>query len=124
MAPPRPRPPATRHSRIVDACTACSIASCSHSSPERTRRRRLLFAAMGVLVLAAAGLVAVKAVVLKMLPFDNKSEFQIVLDMPEGSTLERTNQLLAELAGVIDRVPEVANYQGYAGTAAPITFNG
>ncbi|TPG11149.1 efflux RND transporter permease subunit [Rhodanobacter glycinis] len=88
------------------------------------RRRRLLFAAMGVLVLAAVGLVVVKAVVLKMLPFDNKSEFQIVVDMPEGSTLERTNRLLGELAQSLAGVPEVKDWQGYAGTAAPITFNG
>ena len=88
------------------------------------RRRRLLFAAMGVLVLAAVGLVGVKAVVLKMLPFDNKSEFQIVVDMPEGSTLERTNRLLGELAQAVANVPEVKDWQGYAGTAAPITFNG
>jgi multidrug efflux pump subunit AcrB len=88
------------------------------------RRRRLLFAAMGVLVLAAVGLVVVKAVVLKMLPFDNKSEFQIVVDMPEGSTLERTNRLLGELAQNLAGVPEVKDWQGYAGTAAPITFNG
>ena len=88
------------------------------------RRRRLLFAAMGALVLGAVGLVAVKAVILKMLPFDNKSEFQLVLDMPEGSTLEPTNRVLTELAHALDRVPEVKNYQGYAGTAAPITFNG
>jgi len=88
------------------------------------RRRRLLFTSMGVLVLAAVGLVVVKAVVLKMLPFDNKSEFQVVVDMPEGSTLQTTNQLLTGLAHALDRVPEVMNYQGYAGTAAPITFNG
>ncbi|TAN00194.1 MAG: efflux RND transporter permease subunit, partial [Rhodanobacteraceae bacterium] len=88
------------------------------------RRRRLLFAAMGALVLAAAGLVVVKAVVLKMLPFDNKSEFQVVVDMPEGSTLETTDQLLTQMAHALDRVQEVMNYQGYAGTAAPITFNG
>jgi multidrug efflux pump subunit AcrB len=88
------------------------------------RRRHLLFAAMGVLVLAAVGLVVVKAVVLKMLPFDNKSEFQIVVDMPEGSTLERTNRLLGELAQSLAGVPEVKDWQGYAGTAAPITFNG
>ena len=94
------------------------------SGARAPRRRHVLFAVMGALVLTAVGLVAVKAVILKMLPFDNKSEFQIVLDMPEGSTVERTNQLLSELAGVIERVPEVANYQGYAGTAAPITFNG
>jgi multidrug efflux pump subunit AcrB len=88
------------------------------------RRRRLLFASMGVLVLAAVGLVVVKAAVLKMLPFDNKSEFQVVVDMPEGSTLETTNALLGQLAHALGGVPEVMNYQGYAGTAAPITFNG
>jgi multidrug efflux pump subunit AcrB len=88
------------------------------------RRRRLLFAAMGVLVLGAVGLVVIKAVVLKMLPFDNKSEFQIVVDMPEGGTLERTNRLLGELAQSLAGVPEVKDWQSYAGTAAPITFNG
>ncbi len=88
------------------------------------RRRHLLFAAMGLLVLGAVALVGVKAVVLKMLPFDNKSEFQVVVDMPEGSTLESTNQLLGELAQAVARVPEVVDWQGYAGTAAPITFNG
>jgi len=92
--------------------------------PRAARRRRLLFTAMGVLVLAAVGLVAGRIVVLKMLPFDNKSEFQVVVDMPEGSTLEATNRLLGELARALDAVPEVLNYQGYAGTAAPITFNG
>lgn len=88
------------------------------------RKRKLLFTSMGVLVLAAAGLVLVKAVVLKMLPFDNKSEFQVVVDMPVGSTLERTNRVLSELAQSVSTLPEVKNWQGYAGTAAPITFNG
>ena len=88
------------------------------------RRRKLLFASMGLLVIAAAGLVLVKAVVLKMLPFDNKSEFQVVVDMPAGSTLERTNHVLAELAQAVSTIPEVKDWQGYAGTAAPITFNG
>ncbi len=93
-------------------------------SDRAPRRRRLLFAAMGVLVMAAVGLVVIQAVVLKMLPFDNKSEFQIVVDMPEGSTLERTNELLGKLAGSLANVAEVKDWQGYAGTAAPITFNG
>jgi multidrug efflux pump subunit AcrB len=88
------------------------------------RRRRLLFLAMAVLVALAASLAVFRLVVLKMLPFDNKSELQLVVDMPEGSTLEATNAVLAELAGVLDRTPEVLHYQGYAGTAAPINFNG
>ncbi len=93
-------------------------------SDRAPRRRRLLFAAMGVLVMAAVGLAVIQAVILKMLPFDNKSEFQIVVDMPEGSTLERSNELLGKLAGSLADVAEVKDWQGYAGTAAPITFNG
>ncbi|MGB3392310.1 MAG: efflux RND transporter permease subunit [Stenotrophomonas sp.] len=88
------------------------------------RRRRLLFVAMAALVALAASLAGFKLVVLKMLPFDNKSELQLVVDMPEGRTLEDTSALLAELAGVLDRTPEVRDYQGHAGTAAPINFNG
>jgi multidrug efflux pump subunit AcrB len=89
-----------------------------------TRRRRQLYVAMAALVVVAASLAMFKLVVLKMLPFDNKSELQIVVDLPEGRTLEDTNALLNELAAVLDRTPEVLNYQGYAGTAAPINFNG
>ena len=92
---------------------------------ERASRRRLvLFASMAALVLLAASLAVFQQVVLKMLPFDNKSEFQVVVDLPEGRTLEDTNALLVELAAAVDRVPEVLHYQGYAGTAAPINFNG
>jgi multidrug efflux pump subunit AcrB len=59
-----------------------------------------------------------------MLPFDNKSELQVVLDMPEGTSLEQTAQVLAELGEYLETVPEVSDYQAYAGTAAPINFNG
>jgi multidrug efflux pump subunit AcrB len=59
-----------------------------------------------------------------MLPFDNKSEFQVVVDLPEGRSLEDTNALLVELAGTVAQVPEVLDFQGYAGTSAPINFNG
>ncbi|QDH69194.1 efflux RND transporter permease subunit [Marilutibacter alkalisoli] len=88
------------------------------------RRRRMLFAGMAALVVLAASLAVLEWVVLKMLPFDNKSELQVVVDLPEGRTLEDTNALLGELAAVVDTVPEVLDYQGYAGTAAPINFNG
>ncbi|MGN6093658.1 MAG: efflux RND transporter permease subunit, partial [Luteibacter jiangsuensis] len=88
------------------------------------RHRTWLFGSMVLLVLVAVGFVVVNAVVLKMLPFDNKSEFQVVVDMPEGSTVERTDRLLGELAQAIAKVPEVKNWQGYAGMSAPITFNG
>ncbi len=88
------------------------------------RRRRWLFGGMIALVLMAASLAAFELVVLKMLPFDNKSEVQIVVDMPEGSTLETTNALLGELAVAVSAYPEVLSFQGYAGTSAPINFNG
>jgi len=75
-------------------------------------------------ILLAVSLVAFKLVVLKMLPFDNKSELQVVVDMPEGTSVEHTARVLDELAGYVRSVPEVSDYQTYAGTAAPINFNG
>jgi multidrug efflux pump subunit AcrB len=72
----------------------------------------------------SVALVGVKLVVLKMLPFDNKSEFQIVVDMPTGTALEQTSGVLHEIGAYLASVPEVTDYQGYAGTAAPINFNG
>jgi multidrug efflux pump subunit AcrB len=88
------------------------------------KRRKLLFASMAALVLLTASLAVFKVVILKMLPFDNKSEIQVVVDMPEGTTLETTNALIARLAAAVSRFPEVHDLQGYAGTAAPINFNG
>ena len=88
------------------------------------RRRLWLFGGMVALVALSASLALFQLVVMKMLPFDNKSEFQVVVDLPEGRTLEDTNALLVELAAAVDAVPEVLDYQGYAGTAAPINFNG
>ncbi|PXX37290.1 efflux RND transporter permease subunit [Undibacterium pigrum] len=61
---------------------------------------------------------------LKMLPFDNKSEFQVIVDMPAGTPVEKTAAVLRELGTYLARVPEVAHYQAYAGIAAPINFNG
>jgi multidrug efflux pump subunit AcrB len=88
------------------------------------RRRYLFFGGVAALVLLSASLAVLQLVVLKMLPFDNKSELQVVVDLPEGRTLEDTNALLSELAAVVDGVPEVLDYQGYAGTSAPMNFNG
>jgi multidrug efflux pump subunit AcrB len=65
-----------------------------------------------------------KSVIVKMLPFDNKNEFQVVIDMPEGTTLERTSAVTREIAQYLATKPEVVNYQNYIGTSAPITFNG
>ncbi len=86
--------------------------------------RLLLGVMMIVLIVASVSLVGVKLVVLKMLPFDNKSEFQVIVDMPEGASVEYTAAVLNELGDYLAQVPEVHDYQAYAGTAAPINFNG
>jgi len=62
--------------------------------------------------------------VLKMLPFDNKSEFQVVVDMPEGTSVEHTARVLSDIGKVLDGVAEISDYQIYAGTASPVGFNG
>ncbi|MFT3847519.1 MAG: efflux RND transporter permease subunit [Propionivibrio sp.] len=86
--------------------------------------RRSLMAVVLLLIVGSLSLAGVKLVVLKMLPFDNKSEFQVVLDMPVGTPLEETARVLREIGDEVGKVPEVINYQAYAGTASPINFNG
>ncbi|MFO1401941.1 MAG: efflux RND transporter permease subunit [Steroidobacteraceae bacterium] len=93
--------------------------------PQQGRRnRRRLWAGVGGLILLSVALPAVQWVVLKMLPFDNKSEFQVVLDMPTGTPVERTAAALGDMGRYLATVPEVRDYQVYAGLAAPINFNG
>ena len=93
-------------------------------APKARRNRRLLWGGIALAIVISVSLAAVKLVVLKMLPFDNKSEFQVVVDMPTGTPVERTNAVLGDLAEVLRSVPEVTTVQSYAGTSAPINFNG
>ncbi|MBI3522918.1 MAG: efflux RND transporter permease subunit [Betaproteobacteria bacterium] len=88
------------------------------------RARRKLWIGLLVAILASVSLVAVKLVVMKMLPFDNKSEFQVVLDMPVGTPLEDTAKVLRALGEHLATVEEVSDYQAYAGISSPINFNG
>jgi len=88
------------------------------------KARKKLLLAVVLLILGSVSLAVVKLVVLKMLPFDNKSEFQIVLDMPVGTPVEDTARVLREISSEIAKVPEITDYQAYAGTASPINFNG
>ena len=90
----------------------------------RTRWRLAFLAGIVVLLLAAMATVGLGWVKVKMLPFDNKSEFQIILNMPEGSALERTAQAAREIAAAVRVEPEVTDYQIYTGVAAPFNFNG
>jgi multidrug efflux pump subunit AcrB len=89
-----------------------------------TRNRALLGAGVAGLIAVSLALPALGLVVLKMLPFDNKSEFQVIVDMPAGTPVEQTAAVLRELAAHLARQPEVTDYQAYAGIAAPINFNG
>ncbi|MDY0780978.1 efflux RND transporter permease subunit [Tenacibaculum sp. IB213877] len=77
-----------------------------------------------VLLLGSLSMFFTKSVAVKMLPFDNKNEFQVVIDMPEGTTLERTAAVTKEIAQYLSTRSEVVNYQSYVGASAPITFNG
>jgi multidrug efflux pump subunit AcrB len=88
------------------------------------KKRWLLLAGILIALLLSVGLAAVQWVVLKMLPFDNKSEYQVVLDMPAGTPLEDTAAALQDMTAFLAQQPELSNVQGYAGTASPITFNG
>lgn len=89
------------------------------------KKARHLFMVVNAILLAGAmGLVAIGWVQVKMLPFDNKNEFQIIINMPEGSSLEQTVQASREIAQAVSGEPEVVNYQIYAGTASPFNFNG
>jgi multidrug efflux pump subunit AcrB len=87
-------------------------------------KRWLFLVMVAVLLLASCGLVLIKKVHVKMLPFDNKSEFQVIIDMPEDSTLENTLSAALEMGDYIKTVNEVVDYEIYAGTAGPFNFNG
>ncbi len=91
---------------------------------ESKKKRWLFLGITFALLLGSVGLFFTKSVAVKMLPFDNKNEFQVVIDMPEGSTLERTAAVAGEIGQFIRTQPNVVNYQTYVGTSSPITFNG
>jgi len=88
------------------------------------RRRWLFLGGVVILLLAAAAFVPLKWVRVKMLPFDNKSEFQVIIDMPNGTPLEQTTRVAQTLGQYLAQQPEVTNYQIYSGTSGPYNFNG
>ena len=91
---------------------------------ENPRRRWIFLAGIVALLLAACSMVAFKLVRVKMLPFDNKSEFQVMVDMPEGTPLEKTLAVEQQIGSYLHTQPDVTNYQLYAGTSGPYNFNG
>ncbi len=88
------------------------------------RRAGIFLAAVGIATLLACAMFATKTVVVKLLPFDNKSELDVVLNLPEGSSLEETQRALFQAAVIAGKMPEMRSMQAYAGTAAPFNFNG
>ncbi|HYS43260.1 MAG TPA: efflux RND transporter permease subunit, partial [Geobacteraceae bacterium] len=77
-----------------------------------------------VLLLASCSLVLFKLVTVKMLPFDNKNELQVIVDAPSGTTLEETARIVAEMGDALRREPQVSDFQSYVGVSAPFNFNG
>jgi multidrug efflux pump subunit AcrB len=91
---------------------------------QKPSRRWIFFGAVFILLAAAVAFIPLKWVQVKMLPFDNKSEFQVIIDMPDGTPLEQTTRVAQELGSYLGRQPEVVNYEIYAGTSGPYNFNG
>jgi len=91
----------------------------------KSRRSAWIFlGSVGLATVIACAMFATKTVTVKLLPFDNKSELQVVLDMPEGTSLEETGATLAQAAGIAGGLSEVTSLESYAGTATPFNFNG
>ncbi|MDR3691686.1 MAG: efflux RND transporter permease subunit [Fimbriimonas sp.] len=86
--------------------------------------RTVFFLAVIGMLFGAMALVGMKLVTVKMLPFDNKNEFQVIVDMPTGTTLEQTSAVTQALADYGSKIPEVKDYQIYIGTSSPYNFNG
>jgi multidrug efflux pump subunit AcrB len=86
--------------------------------------RYSFLATVVLLLLASCSLLYFRLVTVKMLPFDNKSEMQVIVDAPSGTALEETARIVAEMGDALRKVPEVTNFQTYIGTSAPFNFNG
>lgn len=91
---------------------------------DKPSRRWGFLAIVVFLMLGSVALFLTKHTIVKMLPYDNKSEMQVMIDMPEGSTLEQTTATARDIADYLRTVPEVSDYQIYSGTSAPFNFNG
>jgi len=113
------------HSNELEQSMIYRIYHRSISPLLETRWKRWAFMlGIVVILIGSMALFFTQSVVVKMLPFDNKNEFQVVIDMPEGTTLEKTAAVTREIAQYVSQHPEVVSYQNYIGTAGPISFNG
>ncbi|MGB5079033.1 MAG: efflux RND transporter permease subunit [Sphingorhabdus sp.] len=99
-------------------------AKVAHRIIDTRKSARNFLIVVGVATLVACSMFYFKAVTVKLLPFDNKSEVQVVVDMPEGTSLESTSRVLEDVAGIVRSLPEALAMEAYAGTSAPFNFNG
>ena len=112
------------HDAMPDTAFTRLYARLMHPLLTHRAWRWAFLAIVALLTVASAGLVGIGAVKVKMLPFDNKSEFQVIINLPEGTTLEQSTRVAREMAAALRTEPEVRDYQVYAGTASPFNFNG
>ncbi len=113
-----------KHYRLEDTKIYQWYAASINPLIENSKKRWIFLGGTILLLLASMSLLYFKMVAVKMLPFDNKNEIQVIIDMPEGTTLERSAAATQDIAAYIRTQPEVVNYQSYVGTSAPINFNG
>ncbi|MBP7633730.1 efflux RND transporter permease subunit [Candidatus Ozemobacteraceae bacterium] len=112
------------HGHHEDDFTTRLYRKMMHPLIDNPRVRNWFLAGLVVLLLAAMAMVPLRLVKVKMLPFDNKSEFQVIIDMPEGTALERTAEATQALTAYLRTVPEVVDIESYIGLSGPYNFNG
>lgn len=118
------KPKITDHSKQKRSWGISAYRGLMQSLMTKRKNRIWYFAALGAVITAVILLIPLKAVRMKMLPFDNKSEFQVIINMPEGSSVEKTREATLSIADYLKTLPEVKNIQCYVGTAGPYNFNG
>ncbi len=112
------------HEAHVDDWTTRLYRKMMHPLIDNARVRNWFLAGLVILLLAAMAMVPLRLVKVKMLPFDNKSEFQVIIDMPEGTALERTAEAAQALTAYLRTVSEVVDVETYVGLSGPYNFNG
>jgi len=118
------KPKITDHVKQSASWGICAYRGFMQSLMTNKKARLWYFIILAIVIFSVILLIPLKAVRMKMLPFDNKSEFQIIINMPEGSSLEKTKNATLSIADYLKTLPEVKNIQCYVGTSGPYNFNG
>lgn len=118
------KPKIADHAKQSRSWAICAYRGFMQSLMINKKARLWYFIVLGTVIFGVILLIPFKAVRMKMLPFDNKSEFQVIINMPEGSSLEKTKKATLSIADYLKTLPEVKNIQCYVGTSGPYNFNG